>query len=80
MREIEKTLITQNQDLDQILESRGMTRENLAEEIKLQKMVEAMAGEVEVSQEEVDQLFEQRKEALPPETDPEEMKEGIREY
>lgn len=79
IKEIEQNLLSQNQDLDQLLSQRGMQRNDLAEEIKLQKIVEQLVvSEASVSDEEVDEAFEQRKQFLPTDLTEEEAKTGVR--
>lgn len=64
--EIEQNLLAQSQDLDQILQSRNMTRKTLADEIRLQLMVEQLASqEVSVSEDEINQALEQRQGFMP---------------
>jgi hypothetical protein len=66
INEIEQNLLAQNQDLDEILKSRNMTRKTLTDEIRLQLMVEQLSGqEASISEDEINQALEQRKGFMP---------------
>jgi len=81
MGKIEESLSQQGQKLDEALKSRGMTKDNLIEEIRVQKIIEKLAGkDVEVSDEELDKYIEENKESLSKDVFGEEVKiEDIRE-
>lgn len=79
IEKIEQSLSQQGQKLDQLLEARGMTRNDLVEEIKVQKIVEKLAGkDVEVTDEEINDHIEKNKDSFPKGLDMEEAKENIK--
>lgn len=77
---LESDFKEQGQDLDQVLGIQGMSRDDLADQIKIQKMLEKMIGDdVEVTDEEVKTIFEKQKDNLPEGSDPEKIKENLQE-
>lgn len=64
---IASQLSEQGQDFDQLLSLQGLTREDIYERIRLQKMVEKIIGdeELEVTDEEVTKFIEDNQEFLP---------------
>jgi len=79
IKQIELTLSQQGQDLNQLLAAKGISQENLKEDIKIQKMVEKIAvQDIEVADEEIEEYFEQRKDAFPADISPEEIKETLK--
>jgi len=80
IKKIEENLSGQGQDLDYLLSAQGMTRDQLKEQIRIQKLVEKMAGQnIEVADEEVDKYLEQNKSLITKDSNVEEVKAGIRE-
>jgi foldase protein PrsA len=74
--QIETQLSGQGQNLDAALETEGMTRTQLIEEIRMQKLVEKMAsGEVEVTEEEIDKYLSDNKDFLPEDATEEELRD-----
>jgi parvulin-like peptidyl-prolyl isomerase len=70
LKKIEDNLKKQGQDLNQVLQIQGLTRDGLEEQIRLQKLVEKMVGkEVTVTDKEVDAYIEQNKASYPEGTD-----------
>ncbi len=58
--EIEKTAEQQGQDLDQVLGQQGFSREDLLKEIRFQKVIEELASsDISISQDEVDQYWQE---------------------
>jgi hypothetical protein len=79
IEEIEKSLMQQGQDLAQVLVARGLSRRTLAEEIKIQKILEkATAKEVAVTEEEMKKFYEEEASSLAAGTSFEEMQESIK--
>ncbi len=79
IKKIEEDLNQQQQDLDQLLAIRGMTRKDLKNEIRLQKIAEALsATDIEISDDEVNEAFETRKQLLPEGSDEDAAKEELR--
>jgi len=80
LKNLEATLKEQGQDLDKLLEAQGMDREEIKEQIRMQKTVEAIVGQdIEVSDEEIDVYIEENKSFLPEDQDIEEIKPTVRE-
>lgn len=76
---IESALTKQEQTLDSALAAQGLTRTDLMEQIKIQKMVEKLFGpEIKVTDAEVDKYIEDNKEALPQGTDQAQLKAQVR--
>lgn len=77
---IEKSLATQGQSLDQVLEFQGTTRSQLVEQIKLQKMIEKLLeDQTNVSEEEITEYLETNPDTFPEGSDTVEVREVIRE-
>jgi len=75
IKKIEDNLSKQGQTLDQALLFQGMTKENLIDQIKTQKLIEKMLGkDIKISNKEIDDYIEQNKENLPADKSGEEMK------
>lgn len=67
---IEESLKGSGQTLDQALVAEGLTREDYAEQIKFQKLVEKMGGgNVSVTDKEVDEYLKQNEASLPSTTE-----------
>lgn len=80
IKKFEEDLSGQGQDLDQLLTNRGMTRADLSEQIKLQKLVEKMTkNDLQVSDQEVNEYLEKNKNTLPQNADKEQIKTQVRE-
>lgn len=65
LKKINANLAKQGQKLDQVLQLQGMTKDQLVEQIKLQKMIEKMIGVTAISDKEVDAYIASNKESLP---------------
>lgn len=77
--QIEKTITDQGQNFDQLLIDQGMTRNDLVEQIRLQKLVEKLVGkDISVSDKEVSDYFEKNKNTFPKDSKLESVKEEIR--
>lgn len=79
IKKIEENLTQQGQDLDKLLSTQGMTRNDLTQQIKLQKLVEKMAKkDISVSDQEVNDYLEKNKDTLPKGVDAEQIKVNIK--
>ena len=79
IKEIEEKMTAQGQSLDQVLGLQGMTREALEEQIQISQIAEKVLGQdIEVTEEEVDNYFEENKDYLPENTSREEVKEQLK--
>lgn len=77
---IEEQLEAQGTDLDSLLEAQGQTRKGLEEEIKLQLIIEKIIGQnIEITDEELEQYFEDNKEFLGEDVVFEDIKDDLRE-
>jgi FKBP-type peptidyl-prolyl cis-trans isomerase (trigger factor) len=65
MTNIDARAQEQGSNLDQLLAAQGISRKQVEEEVRLQKMLEKMVGAVGVSDEEVNAYWEQNKEMYP---------------
>jgi parvulin-like peptidyl-prolyl isomerase len=80
LKKIEENLKKQGQKLDQVLALQGMTREQLVEQIKIQKMIEKMVGKnIEITDKEVDEYIAANKESLPQDADENALKKSAQE-
>lgn len=78
LKEIEANLAQQGQKLDQVLDLQGMTKDQLVDQIRLQKMLEKMVGNVAITDEEVNSYIESNKEALPQDQEEAELKANVK--
>jgi len=66
LKRIEENIKRQGQTLDQALMLQGMTKENLVDQIRLQKMIEKIVGkDIKVADKEVDDYIAKNQESLP---------------
>lgn len=79
VKEIEDSLTKQGQNLNQLLDSQGMTMEDLKEEVKIQLILEKIAGkDIKVTDQEVDKYIEDNKSMLPKDSKIEDVKDNVR--
>ncbi len=78
LKNISANLEQQGQKLDQVLALQGMTKEQLVDQIKLQKMLEKMVGKIEVTDKEVDEYITSNQESLPQDQDEKTMKTNVK--
>ncbi len=77
--QIEENLGAQGQNLDQVLGMQGISREDLEEQIRMQKTAEKIAGgDLEVTDEEVENYFTENQDSFSEEAEEEEIKKNIR--
>ena len=80
MKEIEEQVKSQGADLDTLLQEQGQTRKGIEEEIKIQLIVEEILGkDIEVTEAELQNYFEENKEFLGEDASFEEMEEALKE-
>lgn len=80
IKEIEEQVESQGADLDVLLQNQGQTRKSFGEEIKIQLIIEEVIGkDIEITEEEVQNYFEENKEYLGEDASFEEMKEDLKE-
>jgi len=78
--DIEKSIESQGQKLDDALEAEGMSRADLERQIRIRLLVEKMSGEAsEVSEEEITAFLSENKELLPKDASKEELNELAKE-
>ena len=76
---IEEILKGQNLTLEEALAARGQTREDLLDQIRIQKTVEAILSQkINISEEDISKYFEENKELLEKGAKLEDVKEDIR--
>lgn len=79
MKQISDNLSKQGQNLDQALQMQGMTRSDLEEQIRNQKLVEKILGDqISVSDKEVNDYIEKNKSSLPSTGDEKTLKDQVR--
>ncbi len=79
IRQIEESFSSRGQDLDQLLEVQGMTRDELGEQIRVQKIVEEIVGkDISVTDEEIDEYIEENKDFIPQESDIGEVRASVK--
>lgn len=75
---LEEMLTNQGQNLDELLAAQNLTRKDITEEIRLQKLIEKLVGPVEVTDEEVAAYIEENKTMFDKTTNLEELKPSIK--
>ena len=79
LKKMEETLTKQGQNMDQLLAAQEMTRQDLTEQVRLQKLVEKLlGGEIEVTDQEVKDYFEKNKTLMPKDAKLEDFQEEIK--
>ena len=78
MKKIEDNFKSQGQSFDEILKAQGITRSSLIEQIKLQKIVTKLAGNITVTDKEVDDYIEKNKDSLSQATDQAKLKDQVK--
>jgi len=79
IQKLEDNFTAQGQDFNQWLDLQGINRQDLSEQIKLQKIVETIAGkDIEITDQEVNDYLERNKDSLPQDLDSEEIRAGVR--
>lgn len=77
--QIEETVKSQGQNLDQLLIAQGMTKNDLIEQIRTQKLVEKIVGkDIKITDEEIKNYFEENKSSFPKDKKLEEVEEDIK--
>lgn len=80
IKKIEESISKQGQNFDELLSLQGITRNELKERIKIQKLVEKMVEkEVTITDKEIDDYLKEDKETLPKDLKPEELREKAKE-
>lgn len=75
LEKLEDNFVQQGQNLDQLLDLQGMSRHDLIEQIKIQKIAEKIAGQdINITDQEVDDYLEENKSFFPEEAEEEEIK------
>lgn len=76
---IEASLASQNQNLTELLALDGITRDEFANEIKIQKIVEKiLSDKIQVTDEEVTAFLEKNKSSIPKDTELGKLKEDVK--
>lgn len=79
LQNIDKALKAQGQNLDTALASRGMSKQQLIEQITLQKLVEKMVGkDVKVTDDDVQKYIDNNKDNLPQDLSDDDLKKQVR--
>lgn len=79
IKKLEEDIAKQGQNLDQVLTLQGMSKEELKKQIKMQILVDKMAGkDIQVTEAEIKTYFEENKEAFGKDAKLESVKEEIK--
>jgi FKBP-type peptidyl-prolyl cis-trans isomerase (trigger factor) len=78
IKRLEDMLTSQGQNLDELLAAQNLTRKDIMEEVKLQKMIEKLVGPVEVAEEEVDTYIKDNKTMFDKTANMEELRPSIK--
>jgi foldase protein PrsA len=78
LKKIDANLAKQGQKLDQVLTLQGMTKAQLVDQIRLQKMIEKMIGKVSVTDKEIADYIESNKESLPQDQSEDDLKKNVK--
>ena len=78
LKTIDANLSKQGQKLDQVLALQGMTKDQLVEQIKLQKMLEKMVGNIAVSNKEIDDYIASNAASLPQNQDENTQRQSVK--
>jgi foldase protein PrsA len=80
VKKIESQIKIMGQTLDEALKTEGITREELDDQIRMQKMVEVMANaNIEITQKQIDEFIATNKDQFPKGTTKEEMQTSAKE-
>lgn len=80
VKKIEDNLSKQGQNLDQVLDLRGLTRQDLNEQIRLQKLIEKMAVvNISVSEKEIDEFLSSNQDAFSQTEQDNEVRNSVKE-
>lgn len=79
IKKIESNLSKQGQKLEQVLSFQGMSKDDLREQLKYQKLIQKMVGkDVKVTDKEINDYIDKNKSSFPENAKPEEMKSTAR--
>lgn len=80
IKKLEESFTKQDQNLNQLLEAQGVSQNELRRQVRLQKIVEKLAGkDIQVSEQEINDYLAKNKNLLPKDTKPEDLKLQIKE-
>lgn len=80
IKDLEENLTKQGQNLDQLLKSKSLTRQDLAQQVRIQKLLEKLAaGDLTVSEQEINDYINENKDFFPKEAKAEDIKNNVRE-
>ncbi len=75
---IKKSIEAQGQSLDAMLAAQGMTKQDYINEVRLQKLLQKMVGEVKVTDAEIEKFMATNQQMMTEETNKEELKKNLR--
>lgn len=78
-KKIKTNIEAQGQSLDSMLASQGMTKDDFNNEVRLQKLLQKMVGEVTVTDAEVEKFMESNQQLITEDTDKTAMKKQLKE-
>lgn len=78
--QLEENLTAQGQDLNQLLQIQGMTRDSLKEQLRIQNIIEKILGkDINVTDQEIKDFIEKNKSSLPKDAKTEEVTASAKE-
>jgi len=79
LKKAEAQLAANGQTLDQVLQTRGLTKEGVMQLIRKQKLIEKMIGkDISISDQETDTYIEKNKDSLPQSSDSAKLRQSIK--
>ena len=79
VKKLEDNVAKQGQNLDVLLQSQGMTRSDLTEQIRLQKIIEKMIGKnITITDKEIDEFMQKNKDSLPQNESSQNTRESVK--
>lgn len=79
LTKVKENLASRGQNLDQILQDQGLTKESLEEQIRMEKLIEKLIGKnVQISDGEVEEYIEKNKESFPDNQDSKQVRETVK--
>ncbi len=80
LSEIEAQIVSQGSDLDTVLQTQGLTRQSFEEQIRIELIIEEILGkDITISEEEIQNYYEENKELFGEEVTYEEVKNQLKE-
>ncbi len=79
LKNIEKSVTEQGQNLDQLLLAQNLTHDELKKQVRIQLLLKKMVGKVEVTEKEVNGYIEKNKDSIPQDAKMEDITKQVKE-